>query len=91
VSDAFQSSIVRAQNDCVISQASFANNQVAQSYTDLTEGYLVLLVLSVSTLVDLFAKSSLLFKAVCVALEIGLFTSEVLSTFHNHKLVLATE
>jgi hypothetical protein len=34
--------------------------------------------------------STLLSKAFCVAVEIGLFKSEVLSTFHNHRLVLAT-
>jgi hypothetical protein len=33
--------------------------------------------------------STLLFKAFCVAIEIGLFKSEVLSTFHNHRLALA--
>lgn len=35
-----------------------ANNHVAQSYTDFTDGYFVLLAWSVVTLVDLFATSS---------------------------------
>jgi hypothetical protein len=40
------------------------NNQTAQSYTDLTLGYFVSLVLSVSSVVDLFDNNSLFPKSV---------------------------
>ena len=45
---------------------------------------------SASTFNDLFAVFSLVFNAVCVAIEIGLFESEVLSTLFKPKLTLAS-
>lgn len=60
--------VLSAEKYCAVDIV--ANNPVAQSYTDFTEGYFVSLARSVVTLVDLFATSSLSENVpLCVANE----------------------
>jgi hypothetical protein len=58
----------------------------AQAVTSHLLSYVILVL--VAQVISEFL-STFLSKAFCVALEIGLFTSEVSSTFRNHRLLLA--
>ena len=77
--------LVVASASTIVAEAICVSTYV---FTAFWVGYKSLLVPRVVT-VDLFAKFSLVSKAVWVAVEIGLFKSVVLSTLDKPKLALA--